>query len=420
MPGKLLLLVALINVALSCAAIHASDAGQAESPESVFILDTDEISPEGVKAIQDMMTQAVANRRIPAAIAMLARDSKILWLGTAGEMTRGIPMRSDAILPLASVGKMFTATAALILYERGLLMLGDPVSKYIPEFANVLVQVIDESGRVKLVKPDRPITVFHLLTHTSGLVVTGDEFWAVWDTHVGKTTTTHFARELAQLPLQSQPGEKFSYGQTGAAYEVLGAVIEICSGQTLEQFMTQNIFDPLGMEDSYFYLPREKGEQLPEVYRMVDGELQLDRAYGEDFSRSTFFHGGGGVRSAPGDILKFGRLFLEGGAVDGNRILKEETVSLMMSDHLGIKAPERWKQRGISWGFGGAVEYSPEDMESGVPSRYGWVGGGSAKLWVDTKERFIAYIGFPLTPPGDNALLVEFEQRVYDLFGELQ
>jgi len=420
MPGKLVLFVVLISVALSYAAAQAGDVERVKPPESVLNQDMRGISPEGVRAIQDLMAQAVDDRRIPAAIAMLARDSKILWLGTAGQMTQGIPMRSDAILPLASVGKMFTAAAAMILYERDLLTLADPVSKYIPEFANVLVQVTDESGQVNLVEPDKPITVFHLLTHTSGLMVTGDEFWALWDMHVGKTTTTHFARALAQLPLQSQPGEKFEYGQTGAAYEVLGAVIEICSGQTLEKFMTQNIFDPLGLEDTYFYVPKDKAERLPEVYRIVDGELHLDRAYGEDFPRSTFFHGGGGVRSAPADILRFGRLFLEGGAVDGVRILEDKTVSLMMSDQLGDKAPERWKSRRISWGFGGAVEYSPEDLESGVPSRYGWVGGGFAKFWVDTKERLIAYIGFPLAPPGDNALLKEFEQRVYAALGEAQ
>jgi len=420
MPGKLVLFVVLIIVAFSAAAGQAGDVAQAEPPEKNLNHDIHGVSPEGIKAIQDMMTKAVAERRIPAAIAMLARDSEILWLGTAGEMTPGIPMRRDAILPLASVGKMFTATAAMVLIEQGLLALDDPVSKYIPEFADVQLQVTDESGGVKRVKPDRPISIFHLLTHTSGLTVTGDEFWAVWDTHVGKTTTTHFARELAHLPLHSQPGEKFEYGQTGAAYEVLGAVIEICSGQTLEQFMTQNIFDPLGLENSYFFVPKEKAELLPEVYRMVDDDLQLDRAYGEDFSRSTFFHGGGGVRSAPGDILKFGRLFLEGGEVDGVRILKESTVSLMMSDQLGDKAPERWKQRRISWGFGGAVEYSPDDVESGLPSRYGWAGGGFAKMWVDTKERLIAYIGFPLTPPGDNALLVEFERHVYAAIGEPQ
>jgi CubicO group peptidase (beta-lactamase class C family) len=396
MPRRILLLFFVVAVALPGSG-HA-DGG---------------FTPGGIQAIEGMMEQAVADRRITAAVAMLARDSDIVWLGTAGEMTPGTPMRGDAILPLASVGKMFTATAAMILYERGEIALDDPVSQYIPEFADARVQITDEAGQARLVPAEQPITVFHLLTHTAGLIVDGNEFWAIWDAHVGKTTTTHFARDLVALPLQSQPGERFDYGQTGASYEVLGAVIEISSGQTLEQFMMENIFVPLGLDDSYFYLPHEKSERLPEVYRVVDGELQLDRALGEDFSRSTFFHGGGGVRSASGDILTFGRLFLEGGSVDGTRILKEETVTMMMSDQLGGKAPERWKPRGLSWGFGAAVENSPEDIEAGLPGKYGWVGGGFAKLWIDPRHRLIAYINFPLTPPGDNALLVEFEERVY-------
>jgi len=360
------------------------------------------------------MQQAVADRRIPAVIAMLARDSEIVWLGTAGEMAPGIPMRSDAILPLASVGKMFTATAAMILYERGVIALDDPVSKYIPEFADVRVEVVDEAGQSTLVVPDQPITLFHLLTHTGGIIGNGDAFWAAWDANVGKTTTTHFARDLSAMPLQSQPGDRFDYGQTGASYEILAAVIEISSGQTLEQFMVENIFTPLALEDTYFYLPDEKSDRLPAVYRLEDGEMQLDRAYGEDFARSNWFHGGGGVRSAPEDIHKFGRVFVDGGTVDGVRILKAETVAMMMSDQLGDKAPERWEPRDLSWGFGAAVKYSEEDTAAGIPGQYGWVGGGFAKVWIDPKEKLIAYMGFPLTPPGDYDLLVEFEKLVYN------
>ena len=413
MPRQTLLLVALAGLSLLSGASQWAEAAPPVAPGSGESRACHSFSPEGIEAIQGMMEQAVADRRITAAIAMLARGSEMVWLGTAGEMAPGTPMRSDAILPLASVGKMYTATAAMILYERSVIALDDPVSKYIPEFADVRIQVTDKAGQTQLVGPHQPITVFHLLTHTGGLTVDGDEFWAAWDAHVGKTTTTHFARDLAALPLQSQPGERFEYGQTGASYEVLGAVIEISSGQTLEQFMLENIFEPLDLDDSFFYLPAEKSERLPEVYRMVDDELQLDRAHGEDFSRSTFFHGGGGVRSAPADIQKFGRLFLQGGSVDGVRILKEETIAMMMSDQLGDKAPQRWKPRGLSWGFGAAVEYAPEDVEAGVPGQYGWVGGGFAKLWIDPKEGLIAYINFPLTPPGDNKLLIEFEEQVY-------
>jgi CubicO group peptidase (beta-lactamase class C family) len=420
MGRKFLQLGALVSLVILFGVFKLDASTTPAGPESADKLVISGFSQEGVNAIQEMMETAIANQRVTAGIAMMARDAKIVWLGTAGEMAPGIPMQNDAILPLASVGKMFTATAAMILYERGVISLDDPVSKYIPEFANVVVAVTDEAGGMKQVTPDRPITVYHLLTHTGGLTVTGDDFWSAWDANVGKTTTTHLARALAALPLHAQPGESFRYGQTGASYEVLGAVIEIASGQTLEAFMTANIFEPLGLDDTCFYVPEEKSERLPAVYRKVDGELQLDRAQGEDFSRSTFFHGGGGVRSAPADILRFARLFLDGGSVDGVQILKPETIALMMSDHLGDKAPETWKPRGLSWGFGAAVERSEEDIRSGNPGQYGWVGGGFAKLWIDPKERLIAYINFPLTPPGDNELLAEFEERVYAAMTQFQ
>ena len=370
------------------------------------------LSAEGIQALEEMVDGAIGEQRITAAIAVIEIDGEIQWLYAAGEMEPGVPMRQDPILPLASVGKMFTATATMILYERGVIDLDEPVSRFIPEFdqAMVAIKVDDQTATVPA---HRPITVRHLLTHTAGFVVDGDDFWTVWDAHVGKTTTTDFARDLLALNLQSQPGERFDYGQTGAAYEVLGAVIEIASGESLEAFMFENIFVPLDLQDSYFYLPAEKSDRLPAVYRKVNGQLMLDRPAGEDFSRSTFFHGGGGVRSAPADVLKFAGMFLNGGVVDGTRLLKAETVEMMMSDQLGDLASEDWASHGRSWGFGAAVVFSDPQANSGIPDRYGWVGGGFAKLWIDPKNRLLAYLNFPLTPPGDNELLREFERRVY-------
>lgn len=403
MPGSRIRAALVLTVSIHFAV--AALASASERPVSAF-------SPAGIGSLRALLDDAVAARRIPAAIAMLAADDTIIWTGAAGTMATGIPMRDDAILPLASVGKMFTATAAMMLYERGVIELDDPVSEYIPEFADVQVAAHGAPGEISLVPAERPITVFHLLTHTSGLTVTGDEFWAVWDKHVGKTTTTAFSRDLAKLPLHSQPGTAFRYGQTGAAYEVLGAVIEIASGQTLESFMHESIFEPLGLEDSYFYLPVEKAERLPTIYRRSDGELEVDRAYGKDFSRSTFFHGGGGVRSAAADVHRFARLFLNGGEVDGVRLLDAETVAMMLSDQLGPLAPVRWQESGRSWGFGAAVGFDDGRDHAGLPDRYGWVGGGFAKLIINPRRRWIAYINFPVTPPGDNELLAEFETRV--------
>ncbi len=335
------------------------------------------------------MQAAVRDGRTPAATALLARDDEILWLETAGEMGPGLPMRDDAILQLASIGKIYTAAAAMILVERGRIALDDPVSQYIPEFS--------------MVSPGNPITVFHLLTHTSGLTVDGDEFWAAWDAHTEKTDTTAMARTLAALPLVSQPGEVFNYGPTGASYEVLGAVIEIASGQTLEAFMAENIFRPLGLDDTYFYIPPDKTSRRPAIYRQADGALRVHRAYGEPDERSRYFYGGGGVQSTPRDVLKFARLFLHEGEVDGVRILKPETVRQMMSNQLGDKAPARY-----TWGFGGAIEPLPSGG-----SGYGWTGGGFSVLWVDPALNLVAYFTMPLSPPGDNDLLADFRRLIY-------
>lgn len=345
--------------------------------------------------IQQLLNESVTTGRIPSAVVLLATDDKVDWFTTVGEFSPGIAMRQDSIMPLSSVGKMFTATAAMILIEREKIALDDPVSKFIAEFGSTDGHAI-------------PVTVYHLLTHTSGLTVDGAAFWDVWDDHVGRTTTTQFAEALAVLP-RNPPGEQFDYGQTGAAYEVLGAVIEIASGQTLEVFMQENIFKPLALEDSSFYVPADQSDRLPAIYRQVDGTLVLDREQGRDFPRSTFFHGGGGVRTSLKDIHRFARMLLNGGEVEGVRVLQAATVDQMFIDHLGDKAPLRWQKRGLSWGYGAAVNHSTD----GALQYYTWTGGGATKLLIDFPDRKIAFIGIPMAPPGDHELLVEFERLLY-------
>lgn len=404
-------LIGLLTLLAGCQTMASANMQATSDPEP---------PPEAVSSqvdlarIQHFMDAAVEQGRIPSSIAMIARDDELLFLETAGEMGPGVPMQRDAIIPLASLGKMYTATAAMILVERGVIALDDPVSRFIPEFADSMAGEVDQDGDVSLVPLAAPVTVRHLLTHTGGLYVRGNSYWDVWNVHAGETTTTDFARALAALPFASQPGTSFDYGYTGGSYEVLAAVIEIASGQTLEALMAENIFEPLGLEDTYFYIPVEKQDRLPAFYRIVDGALELDRARGDENPRTTYFFGGGGVKSSAHDIQRFARLFLNGGSIDGVQILRAETVSMMMTDQLGEIVAFDGRS---GWGFGAGVQSNTSDGVSGT-STYGWDGGGYAVLWVDPELELIAYFIAPLSSPGDYELLAEYRQLVDELFEE--
>jgi len=339
------------------------------------------------EALQAQLDTAVEAGRIPSAIALVAQHDQIMWLGTSGDMGPDTPMREDAIIPLASIGKMYTATAAMILVERGQMSLGDAVSDYIPTFAT---------------GAGESVTIRHLLTHTSGLTVNGNAFWNVWNEHAGNTTTLGLARDMVALPRIREPGTGFEYGGTGGNYEVLAAVIEIASGQTLEAFMEDSIFSPLGLEDTYFFIPEEKTGRLPAFYRREDGELVLSRPMGEEYPRNEYFFGGGGVSASAHDALRFAQLFLNDGEVDGVRILQPETVQQMMSDQL---APLPALSNGMGWGFGGAVApgATPDNR-----SLYGWVGGNYAMLFVDHSSGSVVFLAFPMEPPADYEFLMEF------------
>jgi CubicO group peptidase (beta-lactamase class C family) len=344
------------------------------------------LSDAGLASLDKFLQSIVRDGRTKAAVAVIAHGDRIVWQKSTGEMAPGVPMRDDAIMPLASIGKLYTATAAMILVERGRFALDDPVDRFIPEYAG--------SG----------ITVRHLLTHTAGLTVNGDAFWKAWNTHAGKTTTLEMAKALAVLPRTSPPGQRFDYGATGASYEVLAAVIEKASGKTLEQFLTENLFEPLGLVETFFYVPVGLSGRLPAIWRKTEAGLQLAQERGQQSARSTYFYGGGGVQASGRDLVRFGRLFLGGGAVDGVRILSPESARQMMSDQLGDKAPPPF-----SWGFGAAVMKGP----AGETAQYGWNGGGHSTFWVDPTRKLIAYFAMPLAPAGDSALLQEYRRLVY-------
>jgi CubicO group peptidase (beta-lactamase class C family) len=368
-------------------------------------------SPERLERLHAMLEAEVTAGHLGSGVGLVARDGLIVYLGAVGEAAPGVPMFTDAIVRLASVGKGFTAVAALILYERGELDLDDRIADYIPTFSKARVAVTDADGATKFIAPERPLTIRHLLTHTGGLDLSSEAFERAWMATEAKTTTRDLAERIARLPMPAHPGTAFEYGSYGSSYEVLAAVIEQVSGRTLEEFFDENLFRPLGMTDSHFWVPESKLERLATIYRTRNGQLTVERPRGEETPRTTFMSGGGGVRSTVRDMYRFGQMLLNGGELDGVRILSPKTVSLMTTDHVAELQP--WGQTEYGWGFGAAVRNRVRDDGIGSAGTFGWNGGSGAIYWVDPLEGIVAVLVTPVGPPPRWDIFDKFERLMY-------
>lgn len=403
-PGGLLLMAAFPVVLLGVPVVHAQTVDSTVVRQAGF-------SPERLDRLQAMLESETDAGRLGSGVGLVARDGRIVYLGAVGEAAPDVPMFTDAIMRLASVGKGFTAAAALVLYERGELDLDDPVADYIPEFRESRVANVDADGDTTLVAPADPVRVRHLLTHTAGLNLASDAFEQAWMATEARTTTRDLAERIARLPMPTHPGEAFEYGYYGSSYEVLAAVIEEVSGQTLEAFFDENLFRPLGMTDSHFWVPEQKLGRLATIYRTRDGRLTVERARGDETQRSRFMSGGGGVRSTVADVFRFGQMLMNGGELDGIRILSPKTVELMTTDHVGHLRP--WGQTEYGWGFGVAVRNQVRDDGIGSARTFGWNGGSGALYWVDPAEGIVAVLVTPVGPPPRWDIFEKFERLVY-------
>lgn len=358
--------------------------------------------------LQQVMDRAFAERQIGCGLAVVSRDGQVAFEAAVGEMAPGVPMRSDAICRLSSIGKAFTATAIMILYEQARLRLDNDIAMFIPEFATATVG----AARTPLI---RPITIGDLLTHRAGLRVTGPAFEAAFD---AAETTLDLSRRLAALPMAAQPGEAYDYGYFGSSYEVLGAIIEIVSGQKLDQFFSERIFTPLGMQDSYFFVPEDKKQRLAPVYKGVGDDLSVFRARGEEEPVSTFLAGGGGVRGTIQDFHRFSLCLLQEGELEGARILSPHAVRLMTADHVGEQYPSG--SRDYGWGFGFQVRRRVLGADIGSVGTFGWNGGTGTCYWVDPQEKLIGIVFTQTQPPAPYALFDSLEVSMYQAIARSQ
>lgn len=333
--------------------------------------------------IQETLNAEIASKHVAGAVGLVIQNGRVLFEGAAGMAGDGSPMRSDMIMRLASIGKTVTACAVMMLVEEGRLKLDDPVAKYVPSFEYVRVRRLAPNGNViGFERPLRPVTVRDLLTHEAGLAHEGPEHDAAWQE---SKTTRELSIALSKIPLNFQPGTAYEYGPS---YEVLAAIIETVSGETLDKFLLRRIFEPTGMIDTHFFVPLEKRPRLSAVYkRLPDGTFALDRARGQEEQASTFLAGGGGLRGTIQDYAKFAQMLLDEGSVGGRRLLRPESVRMMTSNQVGDRYPS--PSGSYSWGFGVQVRVKVKEDSFGSVGTFGWNGGLGTIYWVDPKERLL-------------------------------
>ena len=358
------------------------------------------MSAKRLSIAHERLEAAISSHTIGSAVGLIARSGQIVFLESVGEASPGVPMPDDAIVRTASITKPITAVAVLILYERGLLRLTDRVEKYLPEFRDLKVEVSAKDGQgAGVVNASRPITIYDLLIHQAGLVASYDTLDKLY---TDSKTTREFSLGLAKLPLRFQPGTQYEYGES---YELLAAIIEQLTRRTYDKFLRDEVLSPLRMNDTYFFVPREKQSRLVAEYRRdAAGSLVISKARGQEQPSTSFYSGGGGLRSTVRDYYRFAQFLLNDGELDGVRLLSPKTIWLMTTNHVGLKYPDE----GYGWGLGVEVRTSLAGSDIGSVGSYGWNGGTGTLFLVDPRERLIVIIFAPTRPgtPG----VYEFRQ----------
>lgn len=362
------------------------------------------MSTERLARIDAMLERAIADGEIPGAVALVARNGKIVYhkaFGTAD--AAGRPLAKDDIFRIASQTKAITATAVMMLWEQGLFRLDDPIGQYIPAFAEARVlDTLYADGTYDTRPADRPITIRHLLTHTSGLgygIIDGDPRMKRIYADAGITdlfTTEDISIEesvlkLAQLPLHHDPGERFTYSE---GLDVLGYFIEVVSGEPLDEYFRKHIFEPLGMADTWFYLPESKHGRLVAIQRPTDGgwENYPTTFYDPDYpikGARRFFSGGAGLSSTARDYATFLQMYLNGGELNGVRLLSRTTVRTIMAPQAKVV----WTSD-TSYGLAFAVLSEAGVVQGGRGSAgsFDWGGYFNTQYFADPEEQLIGIL----------------------------
>lgn len=396
----------LAALCLSALAVGAQPSG-GSNPFALL----ERVDPESVGLSAQVLAEAGALFRaqvdrgeLPGFVAVVTRHGRVAYVDAYGlrDLERGAPMTPETIFRIYSMTKPLTTVAALILIEEGRLDPDEPAARYVPVLGRMPVYDPAAPGGARPVDPARPMTVRDLLRHTSGLTYgygTSSPVDALY--HEAEilnrrgTTLQDMIDKLERLPLRYPPGSRWHYG---LSTDVLGHLVEVASGRPLDAFVEARIFAPLGMVDSGFEVPREKRDRFAGIYTHTEeGLVPWGGAWETEAYRPpvTFFSGGGGAVSTTPDYLRFAQMLLNGGTLDGVRILTPESVAQMTTNQLdGDFRP--------GWGFGYGVQVCTDPAQTGQPGSvgtYGWGGGGNTFFFVDPAEDVIAMVWTQLSGP---------------------
>ncbi len=347
--------------------------------------------------IHNTLSRFVDSGEIAGCSARIMRNDEVLFEGSFGyaDIESKLKMSADTIFPIASMSKVITVAGIMQLYEQGLFKLWDPVSQYLPGFKNPKIAKEKPDGSYEIVDAKGEVTMRQLFTMTSGVPYG----WA--DTAAGRIRiekekewmsnplsfpgTVGYVNLVGQLPLAFEPGERWMYG---FSIDVLGAVIEVLTGKSLGEYLKENVFDPLGMTDTGFFVPADKLNRIATLYNINEGMKPSDR--GAPTSKPEFESGGGGMFSTVRDYSRFAQMLLHGGTLDGVRILGRKTIDLISTDHLTPeqRRSDNWDtQRGYGYGLGVRVMTNPELAGiNGSVGEWGWDGAFGNWFCVDPKE----------------------------------
>jgi CubicO group peptidase (beta-lactamase class C family) len=386
------------------------------------------VSEERLKRIDNMLQQSINEGWIAGAVGFIARDGKIVYNKSFGfsDVETKTPLKTDDIFRIASQTKAITSVAVMMLFEDGKFLLDDPISKYIPEFKNpkVLDKFNETDSTYTTIPARREITIRDLLTHTSGIDYAGIGSKNMRDIYAKAGIPEGFGGEkiilgdkikiLGKMPLVHQPGERFTYGLN---VDVLGYLVEVLSGETLDHFFQKHIFEPLGMTDTYFYLPQSKFSRLVKVTTEDKNQHLLNapkNIVNYPLLPGTYYSGGAGLSSTIRDYAVFLQMLLNKGEYNGKRLLARRTVELITSNQIGELNVGKDK-----FGLGFEITTANGQAKLGISEgSFAWGGYFGTIYWADPKEHLVCLMFIQQSPLSHFEIQDKFRALVYQALND--